>query len=103
MKLHRIVINMALVSTSAMRLDSQKAKKWDRTIKATFLRLTLLISKLKSHVVRIKRNIQDFGLTKIGQIMEYVFLNLSNANELDIVDVFVARIYCNIILVYNFS
>ena len=54
MKLHRIVaVNMASASTSAMRLDSQKAKEWvDPAIKVMPLILSILLSKLKTHVVR---------------------------------------------------
>ena len=59
MKCHRVVaINMALASTSAMRLDSQKRLRngLDPGIKATALILAISLSKLKTHVVR-KREI----------------------------------------------
>ena len=50
LKHHRVVvIKMATAGTSAMRLESQKAKKWALT-------LAIPLSKLKTHVVR-KREI----------------------------------------------
>ena len=60
MKLRRVVaINMAPTSTSAMRLDLQKAENGvDPVTKAMALILAILLSKLKTHVVR-KREINS--------------------------------------------
>ena len=56
LKCHRTVaLNMALASTTAMRLDSQKKKPrngLDPAVKATALILAITLSKLKTHLVR---------------------------------------------------
>ena len=60
LKLHRVVaISMAPTSTSTMKSDSQKAKELGGSSRHDIaLILAISLSKLKTHVVKKKRDIQ---------------------------------------------